>query len=771
MPQRLIQKKLKILSKPYLSLFSHEYEVGHILNSEYIARYFSYSAKEKSLYIEYIDGLTLSEFLATSEGREYFQGNDAYHHIHDFCVQVLSGMQQIHAHRLCHCDLKPNNIMIRQGSDHRAVLIDLGMAITQGLSLLIGTTESSKAPEMKLGQKCEINILCDIFMFGQVMQQVAASCPIYEPVCKLCTQQNPADRFQSVAQVLKSIEDIYSEKVNDDFNTILNLTDDTKQIRVEDSKIFYGDKFVGNINNLSFAHNNQTYLKLLIDRQQLQMATDNLLKQGEDNNDYLISLNKLSSIKIRINEYEENLLDIAKIIRKMRSGIDETLYNKVNTLFEAGDIQGAKKLINERDLRTARNSAHKHLEEVQKENERIMKIYYLRAKLTELDDYDDKRYYHADSDYKETISISNDINYDREETAEMLYDHALLQLHYNHVHRGIDIFRQSLKICKTLPKDNNITSNIANIKNNIALLDMQLGNYVRAEKSFNEALNIARVISESDQDNLIYVASTLDNLIHLHCILEKFDLAEKEVKEAIKIKKHLVTLDFSNYAEEYVITLTNAAAFHYTNSQYEKSEKESYEVLRICRKVVDKDKSIFKPYLAMSFTNLGVAHSNTGHSVKAEREMKSGIEIYRELATVNPDIYLSEVATNLNNLSSFYLDINKCDAALTTCNEALEIYTRLSEKEPQEYQSDIAWTLNTLASINYNLDNFVDAEKQYTKALKIYKQLLKKNSEAYKSDALLTITNLLQLYEDTHQKTKYNKLNAIHKSIIANKES
>ena len=31
---------------------------------------------------------------------------------------------------------------------------------------------------------------------------------------------------------------------------------------------------------------------------------------------------------------------------------------------------------------------------------------------------------------------------------------------------------------------------------------MQLGNYVRAEKSFNEALNIARVISESDQDNL-----------------------------------------------------------------------------------------------------------------------------------------------------------------------------------------------------------------------------------------------------------------------------
>jgi serine/threonine protein kinase len=155
MPQRLIQKKLKILSKPYLSLFSHEYEVGHILNSEYIARYLSYSAKEKSLYIEYIDGLTFGEFLPTSEGREYFQGNDAYHHIDDFCVQVLSGMQQIHAHRLCHCDLKPNNIMIRQGSDHRAVLIDLGMAITQGLSLLIGTTESSKAPEMKLDKNAK----------------------------------------------------------------------------------------------------------------------------------------------------------------------------------------------------------------------------------------------------------------------------------------------------------------------------------------------------------------------------------------------------------------------------------------------------------------------------------------------------------------------------------------------------------------------------------------------------------------------------------------
>ena len=40
----------------------------------------------------------------------------------------------------------------------------------------------------------------------------------------------------------------------------------------------------------------------------------------------------------------KKIFDIAKIIRKMRSGIDETLYNKVNTLFESRRYTGAKNL-------------------------------------------------------------------------------------------------------------------------------------------------------------------------------------------------------------------------------------------------------------------------------------------------------------------------------------------------------------------------------------------------------------------------------------------
>ncbi len=764
-PQRIVLKKLRHPASRRQSIIAHEYEVGHLLHSEYIARYLSYSEEDNSLYIEYVDGLTLDNFIQTPEGQEYFTGADAYHHIHDFCIQVLSGMQQIHANRLCHCDLKPSNIMIRSGADHRAVIIDLGMAITQGVSMIIGTTESQKAPEMKLGETCEISILCDIYMFGLVMRQVAASCPVYEPICRLCTQEIPADRYQSVLQVINAIEEVYSKKVNDEFNRIISLNDGTRQLKVENSKIFDGDKFIGNIKDLPFAHNSQTYLQLLIKRQQLQIRTEELKKLGDDDRDYLLSLHQLSSIKTQIDDYEQNLLDLAKIIHGIHNDINDHLYDEIHTLFEAGDIKRAKSLINERELKSSQKSAHARLVEAWKENERIMRIYHLRAKLTELDDNDDKRYNHADSDYKETISIAHDINYDREETAEMLFDHAMLQLHYDHSRRGIDIFRQSLNLCKTLPKSEGIRDNISNIKNNIALLDMQLGNYARAEKTLQQALCIDRILSKTDDDYLINVASTLDNLIQLHCILNKFGLAEKEVREAVKIKKHLVELDFTRYAEEYVITLTNASAYHYSNSQYGKSVKESNEVLRICKKVKVSDKSRFISYQAMAHTNLGVANSDTGHPVKAKQELKSAIAIYRELAVAHPDMYLPEAATALNNISCLYLDIHQYNDALTASQEALHIYTDLSEKEPQEYKPHIAWTYHNIASIYYTMNNFEEAEKQYSLALKLYKLLLKKNPEAYKPDAILTITNLLQLYKDTHQNSKYHKLDAIFRTV------
>jgi serine/threonine protein kinase len=460
MPQRLIQKKLKILSKPYLSLFSHEYEVGHILNSEYIARYLSYSAKEKSLYIEYIDGLTFGEFLATSEGREYFQGNDAYHHIHDFCVQVLSGMQQIHAHRLCHCDLKPNNIMIRQGSDHRAVLIDLGMAITQGLSLLIGTTESSKAPEMKLGQKCEINILCDIFMFGQVMQQVAASCPIYEPVCKLCTQQNPADRFQSVAQVLKAIEDIYSEKVNDDFNRLLSVSSQKSKFTIKDSILYYDSQYVCDVTYLSFVKNNQEYLKLITDRQNVQVELDESISMDEHHHDRLKQ--QFYELNLKIFMLETDIIELALDIYDIRNAIEEATYKKIYQLFTEGHISEAKDLIDKNalidDLHVQQNINIKN----SSHTNNLVKKMLLYVSICQHDWHDKDRYKQTGPLLKKIIDILSTINYDKIQMADILcrYGLSLCRNHKNkaaiHQYEEANILYQELEIRMPLKFQKNI---------------------------------------------------------------------------------------------------------------------------------------------------------------------------------------------------------------------------------------------------------------------------------------------------------------------------
>lgn len=345
--EHIIVKRLReeYRNEYYGTLLKEEYKKGQCLNSKYIAHYLDYNDASFSVVIEYVDGPTLGKFLETEDGRNYFLADDgqSYHHIHDFCLQVLSGMQEMHKQRLCHCDLTPGNIIVRRGSDHRAVIIDLGMALPQGKAMLIGTTEVKKAPGMTPNTKVRISCLFDIYMFGCVMQIVSAKCSVYESICQKCTAEDPQKRYQSVNDVINDLAKVYSEKVTQKFYECLSYPDQLKSLEARDSDIFFDGNFVCHIGDLPFVKGNREYLDLITEYQRLQKEYKDAENEGEGDNQEVKK--KFLEILLKLNRFENDILELASNVVDVREAMDEAAYEKLRRLFEEGKFREASDLI------------------------------------------------------------------------------------------------------------------------------------------------------------------------------------------------------------------------------------------------------------------------------------------------------------------------------------------------------------------------------------------------------------------------------------------
>ncbi len=134
--------------------FRHEVSaLEQILHANVVRIYGHGTTREGSLYLvmEFIDGQTLREIL---ESRSIGQRETA-----SYLRQIGSALGEIHAHGVCHRDLKPDNLMIRKEGPpgQEVVLIDFSIAIVKdpdetlhGLSRAAGTIYYM-APEQGIG--------------------------------------------------------------------------------------------------------------------------------------------------------------------------------------------------------------------------------------------------------------------------------------------------------------------------------------------------------------------------------------------------------------------------------------------------------------------------------------------------------------------------------------------------------------------------------------------------------------------------------------------
>ena len=178
----------------YQEALRKEFETGYLLEHPHLVRYLSF--EHDAILMEYVEGETLSQRIANHP--DFFRNHK---NTDKFIRQLLDVVGYLHSHQVLHLDLKPDNILLTH-INNDVKLIDLGCCFTDSYQDTKGHTNSYAAPEQLSGKT--VDERTDIYAIGRILEFLPEH-TLYNKVIACCTAENPADRYQSVDEILYAI--------------------------------------------------------------------------------------------------------------------------------------------------------------------------------------------------------------------------------------------------------------------------------------------------------------------------------------------------------------------------------------------------------------------------------------------------------------------------------------------------------------------------------------------------------------------------------------
>ncbi|MDE6553885.1 MAG: serine/threonine protein kinase [Muribaculaceae bacterium] len=182
-------------SELHRSLLQKEFEVTSIMNHQNIVAAMSMADVPgigTAILLEYIEGLTLTEYLASHASVEGSR-------IADIIRQVCSAVDYIHSRQTIHCDLKPSNIMITHSGFVK--IIDFGISRGNGFERLDfpGGTIGYTAPE-NFNSESGVSVAVDIYSIGMLLEKMDRK-GMFRGVWRKCLSSDPDKRPASVHEI------------------------------------------------------------------------------------------------------------------------------------------------------------------------------------------------------------------------------------------------------------------------------------------------------------------------------------------------------------------------------------------------------------------------------------------------------------------------------------------------------------------------------------------------------------------------------------------
>ena len=223
--------------------FKNESKAISVLNHDSIIKVidFSITDSEKYLVVEYIDGVTLKEFM-DNRGKLSWEDTLVFANI------ILSALNHAHENGVVHRDLKPQNIMLTR--DGRLKIMDFGIA---RLATASQRTVTDKAigsvhyisPEQVRGQSTDGR--SDIYSIGIMMyEMITGKLPFQSETAVSVALQQLSQTAQPVSelepQTPKGLEQIIMKAIEKDpekrYQTAAEMRHDIKMVRENPAVVF-----------------------------------------------------------------------------------------------------------------------------------------------------------------------------------------------------------------------------------------------------------------------------------------------------------------------------------------------------------------------------------------------------------------------------------------------------------------------------------------------------------------------------------------------------
>ena len=179
-----------------LELLQREYELTLGLSHPHIIHVYTYETSTPvgpAIIMEYVDGCTLTEYLASRPNKAARQR---------VFEQLLSATAYLHKAGVLHNDLKPDNILITR-TNHDVRLIDFGFSDDDSHDRLraLGGTRGYASPELTAPSH-GIDTRSDIYSLGRIMQQLFPG--RYGRIARRCTHPKCERRYADVDRLARA---------------------------------------------------------------------------------------------------------------------------------------------------------------------------------------------------------------------------------------------------------------------------------------------------------------------------------------------------------------------------------------------------------------------------------------------------------------------------------------------------------------------------------------------------------------------------------------
>lgn len=152
--------------------FRKEFSIGQQLKHDALPVYRDLRDDDKEVYIimDFIDGVSVDNFLNKEAGQRYFQSKD---NVRRFFSDLVGVVGYLHRKGVIHCDIKPANIMLRL-SDRGVMLIDLDKAYSDSLDNTSGGSSGFSNP-VESGEKPTARK--DFIAIGKLLDYISDNTP------------------------------------------------------------------------------------------------------------------------------------------------------------------------------------------------------------------------------------------------------------------------------------------------------------------------------------------------------------------------------------------------------------------------------------------------------------------------------------------------------------------------------------------------------------------------------------------------------------------